>query len=211
MSDGLLGGVMDLRAPEDITPARYFEEWLPSQVESFGELLEVYFEGILFIVSVQVTGDGGGEWTTKLADGKPEVVSGLDPQALATITVSGENLVQAVTGQLDHLQSEKPNSPADVDLSPEAVKQQVKDLIESLKAIEGSMRAQVEGTDPPLGVMVKFAGEMKDTPDCDVKINLEDVQRMASGDLDPMGAFMAGKIQIEGDSSVLLQLFALMA
>ncbi|NQT74626.1 MAG: SCP2 sterol-binding domain-containing protein [Chloroflexi bacterium] len=211
MSDGLLSGVVDLRAPADITPARFFEEWLPSQVESFGELLEVYSEGISFAVSVKVTGDGGGEWTTGLSDGKPLFTSGLDPQALATITVSEENLVQSVTGQLDHLRAETPDMPADADLSPETIKQRAVDLINSLKEIEGSLHASVDGADPPLQVTVKFAGEMKDPPDCDVRIKLEDVQRMASGDLDPMGAFMAGKIQIEGDASVLLQLFALMA
>lgn len=211
MSDGL-GGIMDLRAPEGITPSAFFEEWLPAQVEAFGELLQMFAEGISFIVSVKVTGVGGGEWTTKLTNGKPEIVTGIDPQALATVTVSAENLVLAVTGQLDHLQPEKaPDLPADMDLSPEAIKQQATDLIESLKAIEGSLRFALVGAEPPLEVAVKFAGEMKDEPDCDVKIQLEDAQRIASGDLDPMGAFMSGKIGIEGDASVLLQLFALMA
>ena len=210
MGDGLFGGVLDQRAPMDITPGAYFEEWLPSQVENFNELLETFAGNISFTVSVRVTGEGGGEWTVRLADGKPEFTQGLDPEALVTFIVSEENFIQSVTGQLDDLRSQHRDPPSGVDLSPEAIQKRAKELIEELKNLQGTLHASVDDPERPLAVTVKFSGEMKNSPDCAIKIKKEDVKKMASGELDPQMAFMAGKIQIEGDSSLLLQLIALM-
>jgi putative sterol carrier protein len=41
---------------------------------------------------------------------------------------------------------------------------------------------------------------------CTVKVDKEDFDAMLSGELDPMGAFMGGKLAIEGDMSVAMTL-----
>jgi acyl-CoA dehydrogenase len=46
--------------------------------------------------------------------------------------------------------------------------------------------------------------------DCTVDVSLEDLQSMLSGDLNPMNAFMAGKIKVKGDMSVAMKLGSLM-
>lgn len=45
--------------------------------------------------------------------------------------------------------------------------------------------------------------------ECTISMTSEDFQAMVSGDLNPMMAFMGGKIKIEGDMSVAMQLQSL--
>lgn len=42
--------------------------------------------------------------------------------------------------------------------------------------------------------------------DCTVTMELDDFRSMLSGDLNPMGAFMGGQMQIDGDMSVAMKL-----
>jgi len=45
--------------------------------------------------------------------------------------------------------------------------------------------------------------------DCTISMTSEDFQGMLSGDLNPMMAFMSGKIKIDGDMGVAMQLQSL--
>lgn len=45
--------------------------------------------------------------------------------------------------------------------------------------------------------------------DCTITMTTEDFQGMLSGDLNPMMAFMSGKIKIDGDMSVAMKLQSL--
>ena len=42
--------------------------------------------------------------------------------------------------------------------------------------------------------------------DCTIKLSLDDLESLVSGDLNPTTAFMTGKIKIEGDMSVAMAL-----
>lgn len=46
--------------------------------------------------------------------------------------------------------------------------------------------------------------------DCTVKMSLDDLEAMMSGQLDPMAAFGLGKLQLDGDMSVAMKLGTLM-
>ena len=46
--------------------------------------------------------------------------------------------------------------------------------------------------------------------DCTIKLSLDDLKDLLSGDLNPTMAFMTGKIKIEGDMSVAMALSSLM-
>lgn len=45
--------------------------------------------------------------------------------------------------------------------------------------------------------------------DCTIKVSKEDFIALASGNLDPMMAFMSGKLKVEGDMSVAMGLQSL--
>ena len=46
--------------------------------------------------------------------------------------------------------------------------------------------------------------------DCTIKLSLDDLEALISGDLNPTTAFMTGKIKIEGDMSVAMALSQLL-
>ncbi|MDH5609471.1 MAG: SCP2 sterol-binding domain-containing protein [Cyclobacteriaceae bacterium] len=52
--------------------------------------------------------------------------------------------------------------------------------------------------------------EDKELPaDCALKMSLEDFGKLLSGDLNPMMAFMSGKMKVDGDKSIALKLASL--
>ena len=46
--------------------------------------------------------------------------------------------------------------------------------------------------------------------DCTIKLSLDDLESLISGDLNPTMAFMTGKIKIEGDMTVAMALSSLL-
>jgi putative sterol carrier protein len=46
--------------------------------------------------------------------------------------------------------------------------------------------------------------------DCTIRLSLEDLEDLVSGDLNPTMAFMSGKIKVEGDMSVAMALSQLL-
>ena len=46
--------------------------------------------------------------------------------------------------------------------------------------------------------------------DCTIKIDREDLEAILSGELNPMSAFMSGKIKVQGDMSVAMKLQSLL-
>lgn len=93
----------------------------------------------------------------------------------------------------------------------------------SIEAAAEKIRARV-GTSSSLGATVKFdCGEDgvvfidgASTPssvttenkpaDCTVKCSLDTLEGLVAGDIDPTGAFMMGKIKVEGDMGVAMRL-----
>ena len=62
----------------------------------------------------------------------------------------------------------------------------------------------LDGTSDPN----KVSNEDKEA-DCTVKIDLQDFIDLVSGDLNPMNAFMGGKLVVEGDMGVAMKLSSL--
>lgn len=46
--------------------------------------------------------------------------------------------------------------------------------------------------------------------DCVISLSKTDLEALVAGDLDPMGAFMQGKLKVDGDMSVAMQLSQLL-
>lgn len=58
------------------------------------------------------------------------------------------------------------------------------------------------------GAGSEVSGEDKDA-DCTIKVSKDDFIALAGGNLDPMMAFMSGKLKVEGDMSVAMGLQSL--
>ncbi len=52
------------------------------------------------------------------------------------------------------------------------------------------------------------SNELQDAP-CTIKITLENFEKMLNGSLNPMMAFMSGKMKIDGDKGVAMKLASL--
>jgi putative sterol carrier protein len=47
--------------------------------------------------------------------------------------------------------------------------------------------------------------------DCDLHVNMDDLVRMGTGDLNPMMAFMSGKLKVKGDMGIAMKMGKVMA
>jgi putative sterol carrier protein len=88
----------------------------------------------------------------------------------------------------------------------------------SVQDIAGKLRPRVESSGFDRSVKFDTGGEgvividgasisTTDAPaDCVIKLSLDDLESLISGDLSPTTAFMTGRIKIEGDMSVAMEL-----
>ena len=93
----------------------------------------------------------------------------------------------------------------------------------SLDTITDEMRTRI-GSHSPIAAIIKFDfgddgvvrvdGKASPTvvdnensdADCTIKVTMDDFKSIASGDLNPQMAFMSGKLRVEGDMSLAMQL-----
>ncbi len=96
----------------------------------------------------------------------------------------------------------------------------------SIESIKTAIEERAKNASP-LGAILKFkmddqaitidgngsenvvSAEDKDA-DCTIKIAEKDFNAILSGDLNPMGAFMSGKIKVEGDMGLAMKLQSLL-
>lgn len=87
----------------------------------------------------------------------------------------------------------------------------VAELAESMKdrVAQGSFDSVVKFDCGDDGVLVidnqSISTEDQDA-DCTISVSLEDLQSIVAGELDPTGAFMQGKLKVDGDMSVAMKL-----
>jgi len=92
----------------------------------------------------------------------------------------------------------------------------------SIEAIVDKIRDRVQSSDFDRSVKFDTGGDgvividgasisTADAPaDCTIKLSLDDLESLVSGDLSPTTAFMTGKIKVEGDMSVAMALSQIM-
>lgn len=90
------------------------------------------------------------------------------------------------------------------------------DIKSSLAGIEGSVLWVIEGPGGGKYAMIFSGGELKvvegDKPDATatVTVDMQTWKELMTGETNPQAAFMAGKVQISGDMSLLMQIQGVM-
>jgi len=198
-----------------IAPKEFFESWLPDAFQASPAAEQMQDADMK--LGVRIDGDGGGEWVFHIEKGVLSVRA--EPRTDCSFTViqtvedwrgalwegrGGAFGQQAVAMFKPGVQAEaaRPGQPGGPP-TPQA--------LEQMHALDGVIRMQVTGGDGgDWAVEMKLGpGEIPAEPTTTVSVSSEDAEQMADGSLDPMQAFMSGRIQVAGDMAWMMQMQAI--
>jgi putative sterol carrier protein len=196
---------------QPVAPSEFFESWLP---KAFAEAdIPPEQKNAEVKLGVKLEGTSGGEWVFHIEGGELRVVC--EPRTDCAFT-----LVQTVDDWRGTLWEGKGGAfgqQASAIFKPGArpagaAGQQAggmtPQVLEQMRSLNGVIRMQVTGG-PGGDWHVDFKlgpGEIPATPTTTVTVGFEDAEAMASGALNPMQAFMSGKIQVAGDMGLMMQM-----
>ena len=199
--------MVDLPAA-DIAPAEFFERWLP---EAFAAAeLPPGTRDLDLLLGVRLEGEGGGEWLLHLRGGALEVRAAPRDEAAFTVVQSVEDwrgaLFEGRGGpfgrQAAGLFRPGEAAAAGPELTPA--------ILDQLRALRGLIRMVVSGPAGEWSVAFQLGpGEIPSEPTTTVTVSEEDAAAMERGELDPLQAFMAGRVRIAGDMALLMQMQAI--
>jgi hypothetical protein len=197
-----------------VLPKEFFESWLPEAYATSG--LAAEGAGLEVTLGVRLEGDGGGEWLMHVRGGALQVEPGSREKAAFSVVQSVEDWRgalweerggflgrQAASLFRPEARAAAPGGMGSLAPSPAA--------LGMLSGLDGVIRMVVAGgTGGDWRVDFKLGrGPLPDEPTTTVTIAAADADAMAQGKLDPMQAFMAGRIQVAGDMALLMQVQAI--
>jgi hypothetical protein len=198
------------RAP--VSPAELLENYLPA---AFAESVRAdAIAGVAVSLGVRIVGEQGGEWVIDLRDGALRVQRGARDQTAFTYVQSigdwrgalwegsGGAVGRAIAALF------RPDAP-EVDAAMGFVAGQIPAVLEALSRLRGLLCVVV--TDPAGDWHVALQlgpGEIPEKPTTELSISRADANQIAAGELNPIEAFMAGRIRLTGDMALMLQLQA---
>jgi putative sterol carrier protein len=78
--------------------------------------------------------------------------------------------------------------------------------VESLRAISGAMRFEIVG-DGGFSLITHFgSGPLPEKPDTEIRVEREAYEALRRGELNPQDAFLGGRIRVEGDMQLAMQI-----
>ena len=189
--------------PSPVSPSDFFSDFLPKAFAEAG--LPPGSESLGLRLGIQLTGPGGGEWVFEVENGSLRVAEA--PRDATAFTVSQsvadwrgalwEGRGGAVAKQAMSIfrPGERAAAPgpglAGLSGPPSPA------ALALLGGVQGSLRLIIAGG-PGGDWQVDFKlgpGKIPETPTTTVTLLAEDVDRMERGELNPMEAFMAGRIR----------------
>jgi hypothetical protein len=195
-----------------VPPAELFENYLPAAFAATGR--SEHTAGVTLALGVQLVGEQGGEWVLDLRDGDVRV----RPGSRAGTAFSYVQTVDDWKGALWDGRGAsvgrgaaalfRPGAP-EVEAVAGMVGVGLPKAIAALGELRGLLRVVV--TDPAGDWRVDLQlgpGEIPSQPTTELSVSAADADRMASGELSPIEAFMAGRIRILGDMGLVLQMQA---
>jgi putative sterol carrier protein len=189
--------------PENITPAQFFEEWLPAQAQS----LEIKPARDL-LVRIELSGDEGGVWELAVtaAGLKTARGNGTPEKADVTIRQTVADWRAVVAGEPGGVklvpQGGSPTNMLFIDKAAQQV----------LNTVRGQICFEVSGYNGRTWqAHVAFGqGAAKAQPDTTINVDAETYAAMMARTLPPPQAYFQGKIRITGDANLAMQLGMLM-
>lgn len=198
-----------------LAPAEFLERWLP---QAFAEArLPDDVKAVQLELGVLLEGQGGGEWVFHMLDGALTVRAGSRAGAAFT-------LVQSVTdwrGALWEGRGGAIGRGASAVFRPASLSSGAGGsagmlaapspaAISRMQSLDGFLRMVVSGAPQgDWGVGFRLGpGEIPAEPTTTVTIAATDAEALERGELNPLEAFMAGRIQVDGDIALLMQVQA---
>ncbi len=195
-----------------VSPAELLEGYLP---EAFAALTPPPgLEALKLSLGLRLAGEGGGEWVVDLEGGNVAVRPGARDGASFTY-------VQTVTdwqGALWGGRGSWIGRGAAALFRPDADEAQgalgmfgstVPMAVEALEEVRGLLGVEVAEDAGAWKLALQLGpGDVPAEPTAVVHVASGDIDEMISGQLQPMEAFMAGRIRVVGDMSLLLQIQA---
>jgi hypothetical protein len=191
------------RPPRDITPARFFTDWLPREFGSeFGAGKRAASD---ITVAVELEGESGGRWVLDVRGGTLSVRGEADtgPAPMVQLWQTVQDWRALAVGE----------DGANVDLAPPQAS--ALDVLfvdpasrQILTAVKGHVRFEVTGYNGRTWWMrVQFgAGPQKESPDATITVDAATYAAILARKLAPPEAYFSGKIQLRGDTSLAMQL-----
>jgi hypothetical protein len=193
-----------------ISPQEFFESFIPT---AYAEVdLPDGIADLDFKLGVQLEGRGGGQWLLYLSDGSLSVEAGSRDGAVLTLLQSVDDwrgaLWQGRGGTFGRGLTSffHPGAIQAADAPPPESR-----VLEQFKTLAGSIELRVTGGEGGAwsATIVLGPGEIPAEPTTTLTVSEADSEALEKGELDPLRAFMSGRIQIGGDMSLLMQLQAI--
>ncbi len=199
-----------------IPPKEFMEDWLPG---AFADAdLPPGSENVDVKLGVQLDGSDGGEWVVHLDKGSMSVASGSREEAAFTVVQTVEDWRGALWegrggafGQGAVAMFKPGAAQAAASAGGMGAATPSPAALEQMKALDGVIRMVVAGGEGgDWSVAFKLGpGAIPEEATTTVTITAEDADAMSTGELDPMQAFMAGRIQVAGDMALMMQMQAI--
>ncbi len=184
------------RPPDSLTLAELFTRWLP---EAFESARTAGARAPDATIAVELSGEGGGGWTLRVAGGALTVTDGADAAAPIALRQSAQDFRAALWGE-----GGRPSLvPPQIELTA-VVTGQARLPTAALASVKGTLRVEIPGfSGRTWSAEITLGGAR--TPNATVTVDVPTLEAMRAGTLAPAQAFFAGKIAVTGDVPWLMQ------
>jgi len=195
-----------------VAPAELLEDFLPAAFEALPPPPGT--ESLKLALGLRLDGAEGGEWVVELEEGRVRVRAGSRDATAFSYVQSVDDWRGALwegrggwlgRGAAALFRPGAEESQAAMGLVGGALPR----ALQALGAVRGLLRVDVTGPDGDWRVAVQLGpGAIPEEPTAIVSVAAEDIDEMIAGRLAPMEAFMAGRVRVTGDMTLLLQIQA---
>jgi|YelNatPaOPRAMG01_1025707.scaffolds.fasta_scaffold01463_18 putative sterol carrier protein len=189
---------MAIEIPADISVKKYFEEIVP---QLFTTELKTHpiqgMEGVDFKLQFVVTGDNGGTYSVIVKNGSElQVKEGSIPDAHVSFELSEKDWRDSITGQ------EGASAVMSMFFNPAMLNKRKFDALAGTKGVMNLVLARESGE--PFKAKLKFNNT--EIPVTTINMKAAEYGAMLKGQINPVTAFMSGKLKITGDMGLAMKL-----